>query len=209
MFFQCHVVEKVFQNLRMRLKFRIRQAMEIQFFVAHEIQYFEIGIFSFNFYVYYLARDFIAPTRACIILTCAFNLPTRAFNLATRAFSLLTHGFVQLVTRGFELVTCELELVIRGFELVTRNSCFTFPLKNITQKTVKQCTYCLDFNQFYLPGSSLLTTYETFIRNQLDFADVIDDQAYNSFHEKLESLQYNARLVITEAIRGTSLENLY
>ena len=194
MFFQCHVVEKVFQNLRMRLKFRIRQAMEIQFFVAHEIQYFEIGIFSFNFYVYYLARDFIAPTRACIILTCAFNLPTRAFNLATRAFSLLT--------RGFELVT-------RGFELVTRNSCFTFPLKNITQKTVKQCTYCLDFNQFYLPGSSLLTTYETFIRNQLDFADVIDDQAYNSFHEKLESLQYNARLVITEAIRGTSLENLY
>ena len=98
----------------MRLKFRIRQAMEIQFFVAHEIQYFEIGIFSFNFYVYYLARDFIAPTRACIILTCAFNLPTRAFNLATRAFSLLTCGF-ELVTREFELVT-------REFELVARNS---------------------------------------------------------------------------------------
>ena len=64
--------------------------MKIKIFVAREIQYFEIGIFSFNSYVYYLTRGFIASTRA-------FNLPTRAFNLATRAFSLLT--------RGFELVT--------------------------------------------------------------------------------------------------------
>ena len=97
MFFECHVVEKVFQNLRMRLKFRIRKAMKIKFFVAREIQYFEIGIFSFNSYVYYLTRGFIASTRAFNLLTRAFNLPTRAFNLATRAFSLLT--------RGFELVT--------------------------------------------------------------------------------------------------------
>ena len=72
--------------------------MKIKIFVAHEIQYFEIGIFSFNSYVYYLTRGFIAPTRA-------FNLPTRAFSL---------------LTRGFELVTRELELVTRGFELVTR-----------------------------------------------------------------------------------------
>ena len=86
--------------------------MKIKNFVAREIQYFEIGIFSFNSYVYYLTRGFIASTRAFNLLTRAFNLPTRAFNLATRAFSLLT--------RGFELVT-------RGFELVTRNSCFTFP----------------------------------------------------------------------------------
>ena len=71
--------------------------MKIKIFVAREIQYFEIGIFSFNSYVYYLTRGFIAPTRA-------FNLATRAFNLVTRAFSLLTRGF-QLVTRGFELVT--------------------------------------------------------------------------------------------------------
>ena len=45
---------------------------------------FELGIFSFNSYVYYLTRGFIASTRA--------------FNLATRAFSLLTRGF-ELVTR--------------------------------------------------------------------------------------------------------------
>ena len=50
--------------------------MKIKIFVAHEIQYFEIGILSFNSYIYCLTRSFIAPTRA-------FNLLTRAFNLAT------------------------------------------------------------------------------------------------------------------------------
>ena len=72
---------------------------------------FELGIFSFNSYVYCLTRGFIASARAFNLRTRAFSVPTRAFNLATRAFSLLT--------REFELVT-------RGFELVTRNSCFTF-----------------------------------------------------------------------------------
>ena len=93
--------------------------MKIKSFVAREIQYFKIRIFSFNSYVYYLARGFTASTRA-------FNFLTRAFNLVTRAFSLLTGGF-ELVTPGFELVTRKLELVTRGFEHVTRNSCFTFP----------------------------------------------------------------------------------
>ena len=98
MFSQCHVVEKVFQNLPMRLKFRIRYGMKVKIFVARENQYFEIWIFPFNWYVYCLTR--------------AFNLPTGAFNLATHAFSLLTCG-LELVTRGFELVT-------RRFKLVTR-----------------------------------------------------------------------------------------
>ena len=71
--------------------------MKIKLFVAREIQYFELRIFSFNSYVYYLTRGFIASTRA-------FNLLTRAFNLATRGFSLLTLGY-ELVTRGYELVT--------------------------------------------------------------------------------------------------------
>ena len=100
--------------------------MKIKIFVAREIQYFEIGIFSFNSYVYYLTRGFIALTRAFILVTLSFNLANRVFNLATPAFSLLTRGF-ELVTRGFELVIRELQLVTRGFELVTRNSCFTFP----------------------------------------------------------------------------------
>ena len=113
-------------------------------FLAREIQYFEIGIFSFNSYLYYLTRSFIAPTRAFKLLTREFNRATRAFNLATRAFSFLTRGFelvtrdLELVTCGFELVTrelelgtCGFELVTRGFKLVNRNSCFTFPQKRL------------------------------------------------------------------------------
>ena len=83
----------------------------MKLFATREIQHFELGIFSFNSYVYYLTRGFIASTRA-------FNLPARVFNLATGVFTLLI--------RGFELATCVFELRTRGFELVTRNSCFTF-----------------------------------------------------------------------------------
>ena len=74
--------------------------MKIKLFVALEIQYFELRIFSFNSYVYYLTRGFIASTRA--------------FNLPTRAFSLLTRGF-ELVSCGFELVTCVLLFHINGY----------------------------------------------------------------------------------------------
>ena len=39
---------------------------------------------------------------------------------------------------------------------------------------------------------------------------ILYDQAYNmSFHQKLESIQYNACLAITGTIRGTSKEKLY
>ena len=57
---------------------------------------------------------------------------------------------------------------------------------------------------------TLLTICKTFIRSRLDYADIIYDQAYNSaFHDKLESIQYNACLAITGAIRGTSTEKIY
>ena len=65
--------------------------MKTKLFVPLEIQYSEPGIFSFNLYMYYLTRGFIASTRA-------FSLLTRAFNLATRAFSVLTHEF-ELLSR--------------------------------------------------------------------------------------------------------------
>ena len=95
---------EIFQNLRVRLKFNISEAMKIKLFVAREIQYFELGIFSFNSYVYYLTRGFIALTCAFNLLTRAFNLATGAIpNLATRAYSLLTLGF-ELVTRRFARV---------------------------------------------------------------------------------------------------------
>ena len=66
--------------------------MKLKYFVTRKISYFELGIFSFNSYVYYLTRGFIASTRA-------FNIQTRAFNLLTCAFSLPTRA-IELVTRG-------------------------------------------------------------------------------------------------------------
>ena len=61
-----------------------------------------------------------------------------------------------------------------------------------------------------LPRSALITIYKTFVRPHLDYGDILYDQAYNmSFHHKLESIQYNACLAITGAIRGTSKEKLY
>ena len=106
---------------------------------------FDFRFFFFNWYVYYLTRDFIASAGSFNLLNRAFRVPTRAFDLATLAFSYLTRRFelaicgfelvtrrFELVTRRFELVTRRFELVTRrfdGFELVTRNSCFTFLLE--------------------------------------------------------------------------------
>ena len=58
-----------------------------------------------------------------------------------------------------------------------------------------------------LPRSALITIYKAFVRPYLDYGDILYDQAYSmSFHHKLESIQYNACLAITGAIRGTSKE---
>ena len=93
--------------------------MKIKLFVAREIQYFELGIFTFNSYLYYVTLGFIASSRAFNLLTRAFNLAIRAFKVLTREFELVTRES-ELVTRGFELITCVFELATRGFELVTR-----------------------------------------------------------------------------------------
>ena len=61
-----------------------------------------------------------------------------------------------------------------------------------------------------LPRSSLLTVYKCFIRPHLDYGDVIYNQPnLSSLTNKIESVQYNAALAITGAIRGTSKEKLY
>ena len=86
---------------------------------------------------------------------------------------------------------------------------FSEHIKSITRKISKTMGLLRKFQQI-LPRSSLLTIYKTFIRSRLDYADIIYDQAYNSaFHDKLESIQYNACLAITGAIRGTSTEKIY
>ena len=61
-----------------------------------------------------------------------------------------------------------------------------------------------------LPRAPLVTIYTFLIRPYLDCGDISYDQTFNnSFHEKLESIQYNAALAITGAIGGSSREKLY
>ena len=64
--------------------------------------------------------------------------------------------------------------------------------------------------QSIIPTAALLTIYKSFLRPHLDYMEVIYDRAFNeSFRNKLESVQYNAALAITGAIRGSSREKLY
>ena len=64
--------------------------------------------------------------------------------------------------------------------------------------------------QSKLPRNALLTIYKSFIRPHLDYSDIAFDQPTNdSFCKKLESVQYNAALTITGAIKGTSQVKLY
>ena len=60
-----------------------------------------------------------------------------------------------------------------------------------------------------LPRYSVITLYKSFIRPHLDYADIIYDQPNNlNLCNKIETCQYNAALVITSAIRGSSRERL-
>ena len=82
-------------------------------------------------------------------------------------------------------------------------------LKTIVNKINKSIGLLRKFQNF-LPRESLLTIYKSFIQPHLDYGDIIYDQTYNpSFHQRPESLQYNATLATTGAIRGTSKEKLY
>ena len=157
--------------------------MKIKIFVAHEIQYFEIGTFYFNSYVYYLTRGFIALTRAFNLLTRAFNLPARAFNLATRAFSLLTRGF-ELVTRGFEFVTRELKLV-------TRVLLFHFLLVSTSTEIIKDVTILkvIEWIQTSWADVSEKTINNCFEKCGFGNPNVVDEKTVDhEFEEPLQEL---------------------
>ena len=82
-------------------------------------------------------------------------------------------------------------------------------LKYITNKVNKSIVLLFKL-QMILPRRSLVTIYKSFIRPHLEYGDIIFDQAFdNSFHDKSESIQYNASLAMTGAIRSTSKEKLY
>ena len=52
--------------------------------------------------------------------------------------------------------------------------------------------------------------YKSFIKPHFDYGDILYDQTFNnSFHERLELIQYNVALAIAGAIRGSSREKVY
>ena len=82
-------------------------------------------------------------------------------------------------------------------------------LKVITTKVNKTIEVIRKL-QNILPTPALMTIYKAFVRPHLDYGDVIYDEAYNkTFHQKIESIQYNACLALSGVIRGSSREKLY
>ena len=82
-------------------------------------------------------------------------------------------------------------------------------LKNVFNKTNKTIGLLRKLPSL-LPRQALVTNYKAFVRRYLDYGDVLYDQVFNnSFHAKIESIQYNACLAITGAIRGTLREKIY
>ena len=64
--------------------------------------------------------------------------------------------------------------------------------------------------QHVLPRQALITIHKSFIRPYLDYGDILYDKALNeSFHQKIESIQYNACLAITGTTKGSSREKNY
>ena len=61
--------------------------------------------------------------------------------------------------------------------------------------------------QHILPRHALITIFKSFICPYLDYRDILYDKVFNaSFHQKIESIQYNACLAIIGAMRGSSRE---
>ena len=82
-------------------------------------------------------------------------------------------------------------------------------IKNLLAK-VSKTIGLLRKLQNILPRGALFTIFKSLVRPHLDYGDVIYDQSYNStFHQKMETIQYNAAIAIIGAIRGSSREKLY
>ena len=86
---------------------------------------------------------------------------------------------------------------------------FNLHIKNVQSKLNKTIGLLRKL-QNILPRQSLITIYKSFITPHIDYGDIIYDRAQNSlFHQNMESIQYNATLAITGAIRRISKEKIY
>ena len=82
-------------------------------------------------------------------------------------------------------------------------------LKFVLKKVSKAVNLLREFQQDLL-RQSLITIYKLFILPHLDYGDIVYDWVFHkSFHKKLESIQYNAAIAITGALKGTFSENFF
>ena len=121
----------------------------------------------------------------------------------SRKVQITCHPSIYFNNKSFKQVPSQKNLgLILGSKLN-----FQEHLKNILNK-VNKSIGLLRKLQNILPHEALLTIYKSFVRPHLEYDDVIYDQNYNNyFHQKLESIQYNAALTVTGARRGSSREN--
>ena len=62
----------------------------------------------------------------------------------------------------------------------------------------------------YFAKTGIKDYIQIFWKPHLDYGNVIYDEAFiETFHQKLESVQYDACLALSEAIRGSSREKRY
>ena len=123
----------------------------------------------------------------------------------SRKHQKISHPSIYFNNNPIESVSSQKHL---GMILDTKLN-FQEHVKNILTK-VNKTIGLLRKLQNILPRESSLTIFKSFVRPHLDYGDVIYDQSYNNtFHQKMESIQYNAALAIAGAIRGSSREKLY
>ena len=90
-----------------------------------------------------------------------------------------------------------------------KNSVFKYFLRSVADKVIKSIGILRKL-QMILPRRLWVTIYKFFIRPHLDYGDIIFEKAYSkTFHDNLESNQFNILLAITGAISGTLREKLY
>ena len=118
----------------------------------------------------------------------------------SRKHQKISHPSIYFNNNPIESVSSQKHL---GMTLDTKLN-FQEHIKSILTK-VNKTIGLLRKLQNILSRESLLTIFKSF-----DYGDVIYDESYNNtFHQKMESIQYNAALAITGAIRDSSREKLY
>ena len=123
----------------------------------------------------------------------------------SRKLQKISHPSIYFNNNPFEQVSSQKHL---GMILDAKLN-FQEHIKNILTK-VNKTTGLLRKLQNILPRGSLITIFKSFVKPHLDYSDVIYDQSFNNtFHQKMESIQYNPALAVTGAIRGSSREKLY